>query len=990
MKIKIKHILGGAILMSALFLGSGLFAADSIFTFAELFTNTDYRDAGNTTADWVNGTFDGLVRLPKDSTAGSASKQVNGKVLRASDGNLYYAWVDFRSGIGDGKGHVYIQSYDTSGTKRWSNDMQVDSASADSVFLSDDFLDTVPGLVESNGFIFVYWVLNGNLWVQKFNAAGAKQWSGDTRINAATVSVTAYNFGYTPAVVDSTGLLVFFWDSGSGLYMQKFDGSGSSGGSMSGSLVELLHAYIDNPVAGRDSSDNFYVAYSSYDYTTFKKVLNLDKFNSSGSKTWTQQVANSTSINSADIATDSSGNSYVVWDDNRNSSSTGRDVFIQMYTSGGAKQWGSTGVQINTDAGWSIQQNPKVKLDSNNLPNVIWEDQRSGTTVDIYAQRYNASGTAQWSGEKLVNKGTNGSAYAEYFVGIGNSFSINTAAGADQNSLYVAWFTDRSNDYNIYGQKVNSAGTVGWGTDLQVTTEKGGGGFIGTAQVQSKTIDGTPQNITGARVFGIYLTNGQDIKFYVSHDGGNTWIATDMLGTKANFTGSGSDLRWKAVFTSTDPFQTPVIYALVIEYYIQGAGDPYHKVLHVYDDNWEYPPAGWMAENNRTDALTMSSNSADSPAEGSACVKLTYNPNIASWVGFYAQASGKWRDNGGAGIDLSSYSQLVIKARAADTNTQAIQVQFGIGENGDSFSGTTNWSVLPTTWTTYVIDLAGKNLTDINGLVMVNLRRVRNIDPVIYIDDIKFIGPGPANITDLRPTMGNAAGAVTLNWTAPAGDYTNTSYIVKYADTFITSQADFNAAHTFTQSWTPATAGTAESRVVTGLVPGHSYYFAIETTDANGNQSGLSNVVYYMARTSGLGISVSGLINLGDIYAGNTASGGPITVTNIGGVTATLSLDLDDPPGWFASLDNDTINHYVMMGAFATIISNISWDVNNHALTTTTTKCSDLKFAGDQTGVNIELDGVRKMWIRFVSPKTMSPGTGNQTIYINFTVERGI
>ena len=513
MKIKIKHILGGAILMSALFLGSGLFAADSIFTFAELFTNTDYRDAGNTTADWVNGTFDGLVRLPKDSTAGSASKQVNGKVLRASDGNLYYAWVDFRSGIGDGKGHIYLQKYNTSGVKQWGNEKQVDSAGT-GTYINDDFLTPVPGLMEGiDGSIFVYWAVGGNLWVQKFDNTGAKKWGGDTVVN--TASVTTYNFGYTPAVVDSDGKLVFFWSSGSGLYMQKIDGSGASG-IKSGSQVLLQSGYVNRPMASRDSTNHYYVAYTLFDIGSLQDILYLDKFNTDGTRAWAQRttVVASTGISSVDIATDASGNSYVVWDDYRNILSTGRDVFIQKFDSSGTAWWGMMGKQMNTDTGYAVQQNPKVKLDANGLPNVIWEDQRSGTNVDIYAQHYDTNGNKIWSsGEVKVNKGTNSSAYSEYFVGVADSFVINTQAGGDQNSLYVAWFTDRSNDFNIYSQKVTSSGTVSFGTDLQVTTELGGGGYLSSAHVQSTKLNITAMNITGARVYGIYLNYGQTINF---------------------------------------------------------------------------------------------------------------------------------------------------------------------------------------------------------------------------------------------------------------------------------------------------------------------------------------------------------------------------------------------------------------------------------------------------------------------------------------------
>ncbi len=417
------------------------------------------------------------------------------------------------------------------------------------------------------------------------------------------------------------------------------------------------------------------------------------------------------------------------------------------------------------------------------------------------------------------------------------------------------------------------------------------------------------------------------------------------------------------------------------------------KVLHIYDDSWHYQPTGWMAEDNHIDAMTMNSYSPDNPAEGSACVKITYDPNLANWVGFYVQASGKWRANGGTGINMSGYSAMIIKARAADSNASAIEIQFGVGgdtaslTNKDSCNVKTNWTTLNTTWQTFTIDLSNQGLNDINGLVVVTMRRILNVDPVIYIDDIQFVGPGPASITDLETKIGSVSGSVNLTWTAPVGDYTNTSYIVKYSSNNISNQDDFDNAITYSQSWVPGTSGTTESQAITGLTPGQWYYFAIETKDSEGNQSGLSNVCYALARDSGLGILVNGIVDLGIMSAGETKSGGPITVTNIGGMPMTASLSITNPPGWTADSDNSAKNHYILLGAFASSENSFLWDVAAQVLTTESVKCTSTRFAGDQTGVAVPLDAVRNLWIRFTAPLMLDIGTFQQEIIVNMTAE---
>ncbi|MDD5354895.1 MAG: fibronectin type III domain-containing protein, partial [bacterium] len=389
---------------------------------------------------------------------------------------------------------------------------------------------------------------------------------------------------------------------------------------------------------------------------------------------------------------------------------------------------------------------------------------------------------------------------------------------------------------------------------------------------------------------------------------------------------------------------------------------------------WHYPASGWM----NYSAMVMDSYSHDNPATGSSCVKITYDPAKADWAGFYAQASAQW---GGQGLDMSNYSAMLIRARAGDSNASAIQVQFGVGgDSGDTCNVKTNFMVLTNEWQTYAIDLTNKNLTNINGLLLVVMRPAVNIDPSFYIDDIKFIGPGPAAITDLNTTLGSTPGSVNLTWTAPAGDYINNGYVVRFADNY-----DFNNATVYGQSWIPGTPGTPESHAVAGLIPGQGYYFAVQTMDDHGNLSGLSNVVFVIARTAGIGITVEGTIDLGLMMSGETKIGTePIIVTNIGGEPVTLTLNLEDPPGWQAA-PTPGMNQYALLGAFGSTSGAVIWNVNNHLLTAHGIKCTNAIYAGDQNGVGVAVNAQRKLWLRLTTPLGIDVGTEKQIITISVT-----
>jgi hypothetical protein len=88
----------------------------------------------------------------------------------------------------------------------------------------------------------------------------------------------------------------------------------------------------------------------------------------------------------------------------------------------------------------------------------------------------------------------------------------------------------------------------------------------------------------------------------------------------------------------------------------------------------------------------------------------------------------------------------------------------------------------------------------------------------------------PATITDLAAGAPTTA-SINLTWTAPGAHAMNgnvTGYLVKYSTFGSITPINWGSATPYGQSWTPAKNGTTETRVVTGLSPGTTYWFAIE------------------------------------------------------------------------------------------------------------------------------------------------------------------
>jgi hypothetical protein len=116
-------------------------------------------------------------------------------------------------------------------------------------------------------------------------------------------------------------------------------------------------------------------------------------------------------------------------------------------------QWHSdsvTSTAVCTAAG--NQQGPKICTDGADGAIIVWEDYRSASTWDIYAQHLNAKGVPQW--------GTNGVAVC--VTGYNQRYPV--IAEDDSGGVYVVWEDDRTatNGIDLYGQHVRADGTLAY------------------------------------------------------------------------------------------------------------------------------------------------------------------------------------------------------------------------------------------------------------------------------------------------------------------------------------------------------------------------------------------------------------------------------------------------------------------------------------------------------------------------------------------------
>ena len=325
-----------------------------------------------------------------------------------SSGNVYVTGVTFGGldwNTSAGTNDLFVVKYNSSGTKQWTK--QLGSASS-------DFANGVA--TDSSGNVYVagatYGGLDGNtnagnsdLFVVKYNSSGTKQWTkqlgtgeyDEARGVATDLSGNVYVVGGTK------GKLAGASNSGrTDVFLIKYNSSGTKQWTKSlGSNENDLANGVTT-----DSSGNFYVTGFTYKYlegntSAGSSDLFVVKYNSSGTKKWTQQLGSSSRDHARGVATDSSGNVYVTGDTyggvDGNTNAGYNDLFVVKYLDNGTKQWTK---QFGTP---SSDLADGVATDSSGNVYVVgytYGDLDGNTntgTSDLFVVKYNSSGTKQWT-----------------------------------------------------------------------------------------------------------------------------------------------------------------------------------------------------------------------------------------------------------------------------------------------------------------------------------------------------------------------------------------------------------------------------------------------------------------------------------------------------------------------------------------------------------------------------------------------------------------
>ncbi len=506
---------------------------------------------------------------------------------------------------------------------------------------------------------------------------------------------------------------------------------------------------------------------------------------------------------------------------------------------------------------------------------------RLDTSGDTLTATVNASGANQGGGFAVganipsITKGTDGDLY----MGVqdaGDSFVIKCATGADCSSA-INW---------------TEAGTIPFdlATDWLILMPLSGGNImairwdISADAVQSKiysdsgnswdgawtTIDASAvSNGTYDAHFGatlkrstgdIYLAYATDVVTFGTNDdiraatySGGAWTSkTDVLtndtkgitGVKMGFdentneiyavytarttsgTASTGNVYWKKsadVMASWGTEQSSINTT---------AGDLYGARVNIMSDEriyvtWDLASADDLLGNTIVDLASGGDTTAPADVSNLATGAVTTSSIVVTWT-----APGDDASSGTATTYDLRYSTSAITSGNFDSATQVT------GEPTPSVAGSSETKTVTglSSGTTYYFALKTSDEVP-------NTSAISNVPSGTTSTSGGGDTTAPADVSNLA-TGAVTTSSIVVTWTAPGDDAssgTATTYDLRYSTSAITS-GNFDSATQVTGEPTPSVAGSSETKTVTGLSSGTTYYFALKTSDEVPNTSAISNV----------------------------------------------------------------------------------------------------------------------------------------------------
>jgi hypothetical protein len=324
---------------------------------------------------------------------------------------------------------------------------------------SSDAVSHRPQVVDDGeGNFVVLWRCNWggslSLVAQKLNKSGLVLWGQEgvevieTTLEVKTAKLVKLGSGEVGVVWDCWNA-----DGKSWTFAQKLSRSGQKLWHPDGMFVIAAGGSYFSPDAAADGEGGLLVVLTAYEDPRFRNDILAQHLGVSGKRLWANTgilvSANISDQVASRLVVGEDGQAIVCWVDYRNGVNNA-DIYAQKIDREGNTVWDLNGMEVCRAA--DMQQAQQVISDNAGGAIIVWEDNGAGN-YDIFAQRLDTAGRAQWKKDGELVCGTFGDQKALQIVSDG--------AGG----VLVVWQDYRIKGWNIFAQRLDSQGKRVWEED---------------------------------------------------------------------------------------------------------------------------------------------------------------------------------------------------------------------------------------------------------------------------------------------------------------------------------------------------------------------------------------------------------------------------------------------------------------------------------------------------------------------------------------------
>lgn len=376
------------------------------------------------------------------------------------------SWVDHRGSSYD----IYAQRVDSLGIRQWTplNGIvicDVGGTQRSCKIVSDGSRGGIISWRNDNA--------DWSIYAQRANSLGERQW---LPLEGVLICLDdgPHSLWHYETIADGAGGSIIIWKDTEGagvpgiIYAQKVDSLGTLPWGASGKVVSDASEHAKDPEAVTDDSGGAIIVWwderAGADFDIYAQ-----KIDSSGNRQWGFSdlcVCNTVhDQQNSQIASDASDGAIIVWDDDVNGNGSFYKVYAQRVNSSGTLEWDPNGVCICNE----ISVYPEIVADGSGGAIVVWQDYRSGSNLDIYAQRVNSSGILQWEVNGICICSATGNQSNHKIIPDGSGGAI------------ITWDDERDGRQDIYAQRVDSNGSIhsGWTSNGVLICDTTGAGVFG-------------------------------------------------------------------------------------------------------------------------------------------------------------------------------------------------------------------------------------------------------------------------------------------------------------------------------------------------------------------------------------------------------------------------------------------------------------------------------------------------------------------------------